>query len=76
MIIKIVYPVFLKCKDFFFILKVIQVVIFFFFEGSTGVWTQGLTIARQAIYHLNYSNSCKMRKVVCCLVKLVIQTCD
>jgi hypothetical protein len=26
-----------------------------FFLGSTGVWTQGLTLARQALYHYSHS---------------------
>jgi hypothetical protein len=30
--------------------KIIYICIFFFF-ASTGVWTQGLTITRQALYH-------------------------
>jgi hypothetical protein len=29
----------------------------FFFIGCTGIWTHGLTFARQMLYHLNYSAS-------------------
>jgi hypothetical protein len=29
--------------------------LFFFFSGSTGVWTQGLTLAKQALCDLSYS---------------------
>jgi hypothetical protein len=31
--------------------------IFFFVSSSTGVWTQDLLLASQAIYHLNYNLS-------------------
>jgi hypothetical protein len=31
--------------------------LFFFFFGSTWVWTQGLTVARQELYHLNHSTN-------------------
>jgi hypothetical protein len=33
----------------------IYIYIFFFFFNGTGVLTQGLVLARQALYHLNYA---------------------
>jgi hypothetical protein len=34
---------------------------FFFFFGLSRVWTQGLTLARQAFYHLSHSTSLKLK---------------
>jgi hypothetical protein len=36
---------------------VVRVPLAFFREGSTGVWTQSLTLARQALYHLSHFTS-------------------
>jgi hypothetical protein len=45
------------CKVFFCLVGVFFCLIFFFFFGSIRVWTQGLTLARQALYHLKHSAS-------------------
>jgi hypothetical protein len=36
---------------------------YFFFFGSIGAWTQGLTLARQVVYHLSHS-TCPIFKIV------------
>jgi hypothetical protein len=40
-------------RDWFISYTYLCVLDFFFFFGSTGVGTQGLTLARQTLYHLS-----------------------
>jgi hypothetical protein len=44
-----------------------------FFLGSSGVWTQGLSLARQALYYLNHASSLPFFNHVACTMPSVLQ---
>jgi hypothetical protein len=48
----------------------------FFFGGTVGVWTQGLTLARQVLFHVSHSANPTWDFFDCpgCMSKLTLRT--